>query len=130
MTRTWRDAEVSPHTRGWTPCLSITGSRARGFPAHAGMDPHPLGHADGADGFPRTRGDGPRSIALSQNGIWVSPHTRGWDPLDQRAGQPDPGFPRTRGDGPASAAMLAAAVVVSPHTRGWTRVFGRWGSIR
>ena len=92
-------------------------------------------------GFPRTRGDGPVSTAVTTPAPWVSPHTRGWtlcspspsctvsgfpahagmDPPRPTPGRPAPRFPRTRGDGPPSRSNNARSSAVSPHTRGWTR---------
>ena len=114
------ESAVSPHTRGWTPQLDHAYTDARGFPAHAGMDPY-LGSASlNASRFPRTRGDGPCRDARGHAWFRVSPHTRGWTPprhgrVDADGGfpahagmDPDKGlravnyarFPRTRGDGP------------------------------
>ena len=90
--------------------------------------------------LPRTRGDGPVPLQLSQMGIEASPHTRGWTP-DQRRGRAatmgfpahagmDPGrrlnpkyslgLPRTRGDGPILPLSVIDCGMASPHTRGWT----------
>ena len=72
----------------------------------------------------------------------VSPHTRGWTPLDLVAPQQPrgfpahagmdpfrahstrrrPWFPRTRGDGPTVDGWPDETHRVSPHTRGWTRL--------
>ena len=54
---------VSPPTRGWT--LPWRGGCAPccGFPAHAGMDPSSVPSACWTVGFPRPRGDGPRTTS-------------------------------------------------------------------
>ena len=115
-------AEVSPHTRGWTPMTCKECGYTAGFPAHAGMDRRQQQAAAEATGFPRTRGDGPTAEWEAVTGYTVSPHTRGWTHAACRpdalgcgfpahAGMDPPGntvvlgpvwFPRTRGDGPQS----------------------------
>ena len=131
---------VSPHTRGWTLLRAARAREARGFPAHAGMDPRRATRRRTARWFPRTRGDGPAQVDVRADRILVSPHTRGWTPLPPsvvrelhgfpaHAGMdrgcspsrraPD-GFPRTRGDGPARWLDFSHDGMVSPHTRGWT----------
>ena len=131
---------VSPHTRGWTPTARCRGCAARGFPAHAGMDPSEQRWLPTTRRFPRTRGDGPKAKREIEDGVKVSPHTRGWtrrayplhtsrsgfpahagmDPRLRLDRRPDPGFPRTRGDGPVLPYQPAGPCSVSPHTRGWT----------
>ena len=133
--------KVSPHTRGWTRRAGTAGHPGGGFPAHAGMDRRIPSAAAASTGFPRTRGDGPRSICAWLNSEMVSPHTRGWtqghdgalrhlpgfpahagmDPTRLDAPASVSGFPRTRGDGPSSDVNSPGAKEVSPHTRGWTR---------
>ena len=75
-----------PHTRGWTPCHRIFPARTITMvsPAHAGMDPVPsdFPSSNDYDGFPRTRGDGPKTLESR-----FTPGSKF-------------GFPRTRGDGP------------------------------
>ena len=131
---------VSPHTRGWTRIQRLAGRDDCGFPAHAGMDRFMARGPARRQWFPRTRGDGPMSAAMSRRRSSVSPHTRGWtrlgQPVDRRTdGFPahagmDPrstssaawssGFPRTRGDGPVLERLPRLERMVSPHTRGWT----------
>ena len=111
-----------------------------GFPAHAGMDPHPTTPAGVESGLPRTRGDGPRPACGAPAAVWASPHTRGWtpgggcwiwtssgfpahagmDPRPARSSSTSWRLPRTRGDGPRRPRERAAPVAASPHTRGWT----------
>ena len=132
--------EASPHTRGWTPASRCARSPRGGFPAHAGMDPGRSVRAGSSRRLPRTRGDGPSAGARTSTGTPASPHTRGWTPLQVRAGVLERGFPahagmdpaptssprsaaglpRTRGDGPQARSPAAASSVASPHTRGWT----------
>ena len=123
---TTRARPASPHTRGWTRARAGRPGRARGFPAHAGMD---LGRGEsdiGETRLPRTRGDGPRSTGGLGTKHRASPHTRGWTQtqrhqrhqglrlegfpahagmdLSHRATRHGPpGLPRTRGDGPCSS---------------------------
>ena len=54
-----REEWASPHTRGWTRGPSHCGDGARGFPAHAGMDPIQFSSGVLPWRLPRTRGDGP-----------------------------------------------------------------------
>ena len=114
---------ASPHTRGWTRRSRRSRARlaeARGFPAHAGMDPARGRRPASVPGLPRTRGDGPQGAPRCARRRRASPHTRGWtrsivDMLMGGAGFPahagmdprlaaGPGagdrLPRTRGDGP------------------------------
>ena len=113
---------------------------AVGFPAHAGMDPHPGRSPQRYRGFPRPRGDGPGSTYRADGGAAVSPPTRGWTRRRRTPGQDALGFPahagmdlsysattrnqrrfpRPRGDGPPTGMRTAGTVAVSPPTRGWT----------
>ena len=99
VARPWRD-RVSPPTRGWTLIAIDRRCAARGFPAHAGMDPSKEAHRPGGDGFPRPRGDGPCNRPCRRY------------PADR--------FPRPRGDGPQSTLPALPGRPVSPPTRGWT----------
>ena len=69
---------ASPHTRGWTRHGPHPRPEARGFPAHAGMDPGKLAPADRPAWLPRTRGDGPPTPTSRCSVAAASPHTRGW----------------------------------------------------
>ena len=111
---------VSPPTRGWTAGRWQAHARPQGFPAHAGMDQAATSTSSLAGGFPRPRGDGPRSPPWKPKTKPVSPPTRGWtrdadDGVGHHLGFPahagmDPRrscrhrrgsrFPRPRGDGP------------------------------
>ena len=69
---------ASPHTRGWTR-PGVPGHVAGdGFPAHAGMDPAPVGRGPRGVRLPRTRGDGPCAGRPRPSRRPASPHTRGW----------------------------------------------------
>ena len=125
-------AGMDPSYR-WAPALD----HGAGFPAHAGMDPIQWPARRDRRGFPRPRGDGPRTsrrrVELRPP---VSPPTRGWTPA--RDGFPahagmdliwgvtlsPEGFPRPRGDGPKLPAdryrRRRCCRMVSPPTRGWT----------
>ena len=131
---------ASPHTRGWTPPATRTGTRRGGFPAHAGMDPGRRDVPGLPEGLPRTRGDGPDPIRGALGGGWASPHTRGWTLRRTARSLRKPGFPahagmdpparrdlaapvrlpRTRGDGPRKRRRENDLPRASPHTRGWT----------
>ena len=131
----------SPHPRGWTRAVVGQARGRRGFPAPAGMDPARRLSSTMADGIPRTRGDGPRSLCAIGSLLPDSPHPRGWThgyrvgDLDLE-GFPAPAgmdryadftltlltrIPRTRGDGPPRRRSRRAAPGDSPHPRGWTR---------
>ena len=47
------------------------------FPAHAGMSPRPWPNSKQALGFPRSRGDEPRTVPLAVLDAQFSPLTRG-----------------------------------------------------
>ena len=131
---------ASPHTRGWTITRNGAMPCARGFPAHAGMDPGSAVRLVPCAGLPRTRGDGPPRREGPGAPPPASPHTRGWtvrerDPRAERQGFPAhagmdrgrpspawraPWLPRTRGDGPLASRFTGGAAAASPHTRGWT----------
>ena len=133
---------VSPPTRGWTPVAQWAGRPARGFPAHAGMDPKRQGLTKYEPGFPRPRGDGPLVDQAAVASEAVSPPTRGWTVsprwvrrtirgfpahagMDPGAGPSitrRPGFPRPRGDGPVAPHPQVDLRAVSPPTRGWTHL--------
>ena len=132
---------ASPHTRGWTRADRRLHPAARGFPAHAGMDPGATTSNGHRWRLPRTRGDGPARLIAAAPDMLASPHTRGWTPIRVHRPQLRPGFPahagmdrgprmcrtvdarlpRTRGDGPGGASGGRSGSQASPHTRGWTR---------
>ena len=111
---------VSPPTRGWTLVDGTPTMVARGFPAHAGMDPGRHLAVGSRRGFPRPRGDGPVPVPAAPAVAGVSPPTRGWtldQPLSACFAYGFPAhagmdrlrritfgkaewFPRPRGDGP------------------------------
>ena len=135
-----KGSRVSPHTRGWTQDGRRHPVRVPGFPAHAGMDPAASRRQRRPGRFPRTRGDGPAVYRSQDDGVTVSPHTRGWtqktsprrrprqgfpahagmDPRLADRGRTGGRFPRTRGDGPLAIRHRERQPAVSPHTRGWT----------
>ena len=66
-----------PHTRGSTSAGARRSSRARGSPAHAGIDPTRPLRARTTPGLPRTRGDRPAcGLGVARRGV-APPHTRG-----------------------------------------------------
>ena len=131
---------ASPHTRGWTQHGLLQPAQDGGFPAHAGMDLEAMITAEYGIRLPRTRGDGPWSIAPRGGSAMASPHTRGWTRALDPFVVADDGFPahagmdrwqmksfdeparlpRTRGDGPNVIGGLGDGDLASPHTRGWT----------
>ena len=113
---------ASPHTRGWTVNVPPAALCARGFPAHAGMDPGRTRPGAGRRRLPRTRGDGPVVEHCRRILSRASPHTRGWTLGERRGPAGRPGLPRTRGDGPRLRRCSRHADQASPHTRGWTRI--------
>ena len=133
------------HARGWTPSANCRNGGKRVSPARAGMDPPaaPVGHR--ADGFPRTRGDGPLVHGELGYLAMFPPHARGWtvlflfrrirrvvsparagmDRTDSRSEGSPVCFPRTRGDGPMQDSSALAGYRFPPHARGWTRCYQR-----
>ena len=97
---------VSPPTRGWTPRDDHADLAGRGFPAHAGMDPHHHDRSSLSSRFPRPRGDGPKITSGASPAPTVSPPTRGWTPAHQRPRQVGTGFPAHAGDGPFLEAFV------------------------
>ena len=114
-------------------------------PARAGMDPRVAPFASlfillQPGCFPRTRGDGPHSLALRvspraqcsrRSRRDVSPARAGMDlALAMRYGRDCAmtSFPRTRGDGPRFATGRDVPAFLSPpfppHARGWTPLLG------
>ena len=117
-----------PHARGWTPQADLGVERSRSLvsPARAGMDPLAKAMAYPARiCFPRTRGDGPGVLRLTDSGASCFPRTRGDGPGLAPCGyEPRPrGFPRTRGDGPPCSRYKSQMrpIEFPPHARGWTR---------
>ena len=110
----------SPHTRGWTRPRASTPPSARGFPAHAGMDPDTSISRRMAPRVPRTRGDGPVLFPAWIHARDGFPAHAGMDP-PRGPWPPAPAWvPRTRGDGPLSYRCRGRPTKGSPHTRGWT----------
>ena len=99
--------QVSPHTRGWTLGPLVGRHPREGFPAHAGMDPAQRRYVVRRRGFPRTRGDGPRSGRRTPGLRWVSPHTRGWTRCHRVQDIRQGGFPAHAGMDPRSSARTS-----------------------
>jgi len=68
----------SPHTWGWTRRWGCQRNFGRVFPTHVGMDLLVLVLYNLHQGFPHTRGDGPRDNNFYAFGKKFSPHTWGW----------------------------------------------------
>src|SRR6266478_3156378 len=64
---------VSPPARGWSRVSLYRTAPHIGFPARAGMVPRCGDQAGQPDGFPRPRGDGPRTAGPSRSWFRVSP---------------------------------------------------------
>ena len=139
-----------PHSRGWTVHRHPHVHGDRVSPALAGMDPIRTGIESVTNGFPRTRGDGPREPLGPGKARLFPPHSRGWTGQVLRRGQPgcvspalagmDPRslpfvgmascFPRTRGDGPGAERRTENRTRFPPHSRGWTQPGPpQWSSI-
>ena len=136
--------QVPPHMRGWTRHAGERHRQPDGAPAHAGMDPLIQSYREGADGCPRTCGDGPAALSVDRASASVPPHMRGWTlgggrREDHGAGAPahagmDPKpwrkrasrtwCPRTCGDGPRAPGTGRTSPLVPPHMRGWTFATG------
>ena len=133
--------QAPPPTRGWTSSFDSPWRRARGSPAHAGMDPRRRARRRCDRWLPRPRGDGPYRgghFALQET---APPPTRGWTASRRRRTAPAPGspahagmdparsgtsaaprrLPRPRGDGPEALATTTLRAEAPPPTRGWTR---------
>ena len=109
-------------------------------PAGAGMDPRLWHPRRSCRGFPRRRGDGPRTADIGGAAFRFPPQARGWTEgggafldcdLVSPAGAgmdprlvPSPGrrssFPRRRGDGPSEPGRSGHAAEFPPQARGWT----------
>ena len=146
-------AGLSPLTRGnldrWTGHTPPPGP----IPAHAGEPGAPGGSLRAAWAYPRSRGGTAAWDVAADDGMGLSPLTRGnltqriareksIGPIPAHAGEPLPvlvlarsaaAYPRSRG-GTASARLMPARVMgLSPLTRGNLAVHGccslRWGPI-
>ncbi len=137
-----------PLTRGWSRPDVNARDRCHGSPAHAGMVPGLFYWAMTSSRLPRSRGDGPRGVAVLRGALKAPPLTRGWSPccaarVSFSAGSPAHAgmvpsgrslrstakrLPRSRGDGPASSQTFPSAAMAPPLTRGWShRAPGRGG---
>ena len=133
-------SRLPPHARG---CTAPTRNRAGGrlaSPARAGMYRKAGRQQQGDAGFPRTRGDVPRTAAAAAALYRLPPHARGCTarrphrPRTRRASparagmylhgfdadRTEAGFPRTRGDVPDTDAAAPGAERLPPHARGCT----------
>ena len=133
-------ALAPPHTRGSTRRDRVPHARARGSPAHAGIDRAEIREIGACEWLPRTRGDRPLRKSKRATGRVAPPHTRGSTPIkhgsvEHVAGSPahagiDPRFvhrrrgagrlPRTRGDRPRCERASPRPRRAPPHTRGPT----------
>ena len=138
--------QVSPPTRGWTVLTEHRVSLRLGFPAHAGMDPPHTRSPRSLRGFPRPRGDGPRSPETVIRPAAVSPPTRGWTHgltghrqaprgfpahagMDRRLSPHRHvlvRFPRPRGDGPPAMAPVTMPSGGFPAHAGMDPFRFRW----
>ena len=88
---------VSPHTRGSTALARHLREAARGFPAHAGIDPRHAARLRVGARFPRTRGDRPYVVLIRHVYRTVSPHTRGSTLIAEDGEEIEWGFPAHAG---------------------------------
>ncbi len=111
-----------------------------GSPASAGMVLPSRFSSPRLHGFPRVRGDGPKSVQASEIAQRVPPRPRGWslDKMKARlvgVGSPASAgmvpvangvygdyarFPRVRGDGPSKTLPRLSRRRVPPRPRGWS----------
>ena len=89
-----------PHTRGWTLQHQNRPIPVGVSPAHAGMDRETARSSRWSPCFPRTRGEGTRSLLCHSGAHRVSPAHAGMD----RSGE----------------SMTSTGNSFPPHTRGWT----------
>ena len=132
------DYGFSPHTRGCSYPPTVLPALAPVFPAYAGMFRHGFFCRHRRQGFPRIRGDVPKTPKVTGKGQQFSPHTRGCS----GSAFPDAAilwvfpayagmfrvrcqrsycgdcFPRIRGDVPFAPSILLGMNWFSPHTRG------------
>ncbi len=131
---------VPPRPRGWSRASDNKPASAEGSPASAGMVPAMSPRIRDPTGFPRVRGDGPRSPEQLECLRKVPPRPRGWSPkppelVKSRRGSPASAgmvplstkavywpvrFPRVRGDGPRVSARPSKTRLVPPRPRGWS----------
>ncbi len=136
---------VPPRTRGCTVRGRTRAAVPRGSPAHAGMHPRRSAPRASGRGFPRARGDAPRSATGARARTRVPPRTRGCTPRHSDRREPRDGspahagmhlsdslgkrpkgwFPRARGDAPPSVFIADNVSQVPPRTRGCTPGGGR-----
>ena len=131
---------ATPHARGSTHHERTAGRGQAGYPACAGIDPHPETPAGARRGLPRMRGDRPSDDRAIPTDRLATPHARGSTLLRAaaagfRAGYPacagiDPkpahqeplgwGLPRMRGDRPWPRSKMRSNTRATPHARGST----------
>jgi len=129
-----------PHTRGSTSHCALAHTRIYGSPAHAGIDPAHTGANRRTPRLPRTRGDRPDPVYLSDKPKKAPPHTRGStlhrrhtrhrdlgspahagiDPVRRVRLERNGRLPRTRGDRPPGDDAGQRYRRAPPHTRGST----------
>ncbi len=130
-----------PQTRGSTRLLTSPGSRPRGSPADAGIDPFRARCLARSSGLPRRRGDRParahergriaaappQTRGSTRDGVQRrlrhrgSPADAGIDPDRLDRPPPVPGLPRRRGDRPSTPAAEVVPRTAPPQTRGSTQ---------
>src|SRR5690606_23426208 len=129
--KTARERAFPPHTRGSTRDEADEEDEAEVSPAYAGIDRLRSAIVASGSGFPRIRGDRPRSRTACSSCPPFPPHTRGstskrgggresvrvspaYAGIDPRS-PPEPeatmGFPRIRGDRPTTLGRDVAELV-------------------
>ena len=136
-----------PQARGWTAGAGQEARAQMVSPAGAGMDPDACDDDGRPPGFPRRRGDGPKTATNAAKAVKFPPQARGWTgPIALLAGllpvspagagmdHPPPlrllprkRFPRRRGDGPCNKVVGARGSRFPPQARGWTRGLAKLG---
>ena len=130
--------QFSPHTRGCSAAWAFLGESDTVFPAYAGMFRHGFFCRHRRQGFPRIRGDVPKTPKVTGKGQQFSPHTRGCSgsafpdaailwvfpayagmfPKRRKSQVKASSFPRIRGDVPVQPSLMRLSYGFSPHTRG------------
>ena len=69
---------ISPHAWGWPVCEQPLTVKWLDFPTRVGMALVTAGSVIIGNGFPHTRGDGPKLGREKADGMTISPHAWGW----------------------------------------------------
>ena len=131
---------ATPHTRGSTRTRIRYHRGIGGYPAYAGIDPHPDTLPPRHRRLPRIRGDRPGVNSDCAPWWGATPHTRGSNPEPGTQNREPRGYPayagidpfmlleiglrarlpRIRGDRPSPSRTTISLIRATPHTRGST----------